>query len=151
MPKSGLTTFRKLGAKFRRIGKKLPEAVSKMTVALAADIHNGLVWVTPVDTTEAISNWQIRVGPGGLHNIPPHFYGRHGETLGRSMAKTLKLAKQALKAKKPNVGIFIVNTADHITDLNEGSSPQAPEGFIEATLDEVLRGHVLKWPTNVFK
>ena len=43
-------------------------------------------------------------------------------------------ARAGWKVRRTSKGVNITNDVDHITDLNEGSSQQAPSNFIEYTM-----------------
>jgi hypothetical protein len=93
-----------------------------------------LVEVTPVDTSEALSNWQVGIGarPGGPRD--PYFSGRRGSTRGASSAKAIEDGLAAIKAKRPGQSVYLSNAAPHIGDLDDGSSTQFAGGFINRSL-----------------
>lgn len=135
-----------LATRLRQRAKDLPEKVNRLAVKVTTTIVNDLAHVTPVDTSQAISNWQVGIGeaPGG--NISPHFPGRHGSTYGPSSQQTIEEALAILKGKRPGQVIYLSNGLLYITRLNEGSSAQAPAGFVERG---VLLGRLVIAKTKV--
>lgn len=93
-----------------------------------------LVDVTPVDTSEAISNWQVGAGSKPLAQLPPFFAGRRGSTRASSSGKAIDDGLEGLKAKQPGQTVFLSNTAKYITDLDRGTSTQFAGGFIPRAL-----------------
>lgn len=100
-----------------------------------------MVSVTPVDTSEAISGWQVGVGAKPVAILPPHFAGRRGSTRGASSAKSVDDGLAELKIKPAGTPVFLSNTARHIVDLDTGTSTQFAGGFIPRAMI-VLRAAV---------
>lgn len=121
-----------LAKDIKRREKTFRETASRRAVVLATEIVTELATHTPVDTSEAISNWQVGIGQRVESDIPPYKPGVFGSTYTYSRNATIAAAKRALKNKKPGQTIYISNLAAHIIALNQGSSKQAPAGFIEA-------------------
>ncbi len=88
-----------------------------------------MVSVTPVDTSEAISGWQVGVGAKPVAILPPHFAGRRGSTRGASSAKSIDEGLAELKTKPAGTPVYLSNTARHIVDLDGGTSAQFAGGF----------------------
>lgn len=100
-----------------------------------------LVNITPVDTSKAVSNWRIAVGGSGYgaEPLPPYYPGVAGSTGAASASAAIEAAKAALKGAQPRKALAIINRVPYIQRLNEGSSSQAPAGFIE---EAILVGRV---------
>jgi hypothetical protein len=120
-----------LADSLNKLDKAIPEAASKVAKAIALTIVADLAYKTPVDTSNAISNWQTTLGVPASVEIPPHYMGSRGSTFAASAGETIAHAKVTLGIKKPGQSIYIANNADYIKDLNEGSSRQQPAGFVE--------------------
>jgi hypothetical protein len=112
---------------------RLKAESSRASIAAAEVILSDLVWKTPVDTSQALSNWQVRLSkPVGIrHYLEPHYPGQKGSTQRDSALETIALGKEILKQKKPGQKIFISNVAPYIVKLNDGYSRQEPAGFVE--------------------
>lgn len=124
-------TLRGLAERLENRAAKLDEQVSRLAVETADAIVSDLVNVTPVDTSQALSNWQVSVGSPVNGSIPPYVPGEGGSTQGLSASAALAEARAMLKTKKPGQVIYISNVLRYIQRLNDGSSKQAPAGFVE--------------------
>lgn len=124
-----------------RLAETIGQAASDHAVKTALTIVGDLVYHTPVDTSQALSNWDVTVGAPADDPHGPYFAGKHGSTLQQSAAQALTVAKQTLKDKKPGQPIFIANNLPYIVPLNRGSSAQVPAGFVERA---VLLGRKMK-------
>ena len=92
-----------------------------------------LAVATPVDTGEAVSNWQVGIGNSPSSVLPPYAPGEHGSTADTNRMAMLDAGIAKIDAYKSGQGeaVHIVNNAKHIGALNDGHSRQAPANFIE--------------------
>lgn len=111
--------------------KRIDTAANKAAVFVSAKVVWNLIHVTPVDTTEALSNWIVSVGFPAYNAIGPLVPGFLGYTATSSQAKAYAAAMAALDKKKPGQAVYIGNNAEHIRLLNDGWSKQEPAGFVE--------------------
>lgn len=93
-----------------------------------------MVSVTPVDTSEAISGWQVGAGVKPVAILPPHFAGRRGSTRGASSDKSIDEGLSELTLAQPGKPVYLSNTARHIGDLDRGTSVQFAGGFVPRAL-----------------
>jgi len=136
------------------MGKSLADLAKKMTVAakrsetvasdlaaaFAYQIEYHLVYETPVDTSTALSNWQVNLTSPAADEINAYSLGSRGSSQGASASSAIAEAQIELQRKKPGQPIYLSNLVDYIRKLNEGSSAQAPAGFIEAA---ILRARIV--------
>lgn len=104
---------------------------------LALGIDQRLVLNTPVDTGRARSNWLASVGTSRSDTIEeyvPNSKEKAGE-LGPNAIAAIQQADAALKTCPDFPVIYLANNLPYIQRLNEGSSVQAPAGFVEAAID----------------
>lgn len=113
---------------------EIEKAASDLAIGVALTIVGDLAIKTPVDTSKALSNWQVTLDNPANNTIPPYYPGSDGSTFSASAAETLSKAKIALRDKKPGESIFITNNLPYINKLNEGSSKQEPAGFAERAI-----------------
>jgi hypothetical protein len=106
------------------------EAKKKVALAIAVD----LITVTPVDSSQALSNWQVALQTPIGKRIDAYFYGSHGSTQELSGASAMAKARSIIALAKPGQVIFISNVLPYIQRLNEGYSGQAPAGFVERSV-----------------
>lgn len=93
-----------------------------------------LVDVTPVDTSQALSNWQARNDFPVTFSIRPYFAGQGGSTQGSSAAKAYEEAVSIIDNAKPGEPIYLSNVLPYIKPLDEGHSTQHPGGFVSASV-----------------
>jgi hypothetical protein len=129
-----LANLRDLARRLRQEADDIPENVNETTTQVALDLVRELADTTPVDTTEALSNWQIGLGRPVAAAIGPRVPGNFGNTRLPSVRATVAAAREALRTRRPGQSIFVSNVAAHIVSLNAGSSAQAPAGFVEVAV-----------------
>jgi len=110
---------------------KLDSEACRVAVSTAETILGDLVYKTPVDTSQALSNWQVSLGSPIDNKIPPYFPGEGGSSRNSSAQAALEAGRNILKQKRPGVTIYISNVLPYIRRLNDGYSKQAPAGFVE--------------------
>lgn len=111
----------------KRVGDNAGALVRKVAVA----VDGAVVLATPVDTGRARSNWQVEIDAKAT-----------GEAEPMSAQEAIALAKQKIATHKDGQTIHITNNLPYISALNNGSSAQAPKGFVEAAVEagiETLR------------
>lgn len=123
-----------LNAQMEAISASLKQEASRCAIETAQKIHQRLVEVTPVDTTNAVSNWDLTLFFPMLSEHEPYYPGFKGSTAVSSRGAALREGLNELSAKKPGDPIFISNNVDYINDLNAGKSQQVPPGFIESAI-----------------
>lgn len=114
--------------------KEINKAASDVAVKAALTIVGDLAYHTPVDTSKALSNWQVSLNAPVSGNIAPYFHGDKGSTQKASAGQTLEEAKRILESKQPGQPIYITNNLPYIKRLNDGYSKQAPSGFVERAI-----------------
>jgi hypothetical protein len=137
-----------LAKNLRKRADELPKTASALAVKIAETIVGDLAHVTPVDTSQAISNWQTELNTPADAPIGPHYPGEKGSTYSASARETIDRAKATLKNKQPGEPIYLSNVLRYIKRLNEGSSSQAPAGFVERA---VLLGRLAVEKTKLFR
>jgi hypothetical protein len=119
-----------------RLCNVLPDQIEVATNELARDvvrvIDKDVVEHTPVDVTEAVSNWQPGVNAAPSFALPAIYPGTAGSTAPQSRREAIAHVERALADKKPGVPFYLSNLAEHIVYLNnDGTSQQEPAGFVE--------------------
>jgi hypothetical protein len=126
-----VATLNDLAKRMRKKADEVPEMANKLAIKAATHIVENLAEVTPVDTTLALSNWQIQLNTPVTGTIPARVLGSQGSSYLASATQTVEAAKDELKTKKPGQPIYLSNVVRYIVYLNDGSSTQAPKGFVE--------------------
>jgi len=103
-------------------------ANSVNTVRKAAKaVLERVVRYTPVKTGAARSNWLVRLDRSPTHTVLP--IDKTGD--GAIAKGNAKIDNYRFTEHR---GIFIKNNLPYIEDLNNGSSKQAPAGFVEKAM-----------------
>lgn len=107
--------------------------------ALAVDAI--LVSETPVDTGRAKSNWLVSLNTSLRQTTEPYAPGRDGNTAAANEQAAMDQAEAVIShyTAGVNMSIHITNNLPYIGELNNGSSHQAPAGFVEDGIAEAVR------------
>ena len=135
-----MTNLLTLAAELEELQDKLQKEASLTAGDLADAILHDLAYKTPVDTSRALSNWQVSLNAGlaPSDEKDPHFPGKWGSTKGASALATVLAGQAKLQLKKAGETIYLSNVVSYIVRLNQGASRQAPAGFVEAIIKEHL-------------
>lgn len=128
---------RDLESKAETIGEEVAHPVMKQ---IARATLKNLIFATPVDTSQALSNWNVSLGTvTNLAPRGPFVTGSRGSTQDISASQALSKGVGIINQSRPGERIFISNPVDYVVELNQGKSPQAAPGFIE---NAVQRGSI---------
>lgn len=109
-------------------------------VAIAAD--QAVVSGTPVDTGRARSNWLVEIGSTPAGTRAPYVPGEAGSTGAANTQAALDHAQDTVRGyrgSEHSPEIHITNNLPYIEELNQGSSKQAPENFVEMAIHEAVK------------
>lgn len=123
-----------LSKRMHRLAGELPARANALKQQVALPVVERLITDTPVDTSNAESNWQVGIGGSPAGPIPPHYLGEHGSTDQASQGEAKALARSRIASVKAGQPIYISNNVPYIIKLDQGSSPQAPLGFTHLAL-----------------
>ena len=132
-----MATLQDLAKQMEAAAKELPDKVNEVAKKVATGITEYLATETPVDTSRALSNWQVGLGGPVRYEIEPHYPGINGYTASPSSKQTILEAVAELDKKKPGETVYISNNVDYIEELNNGKSSQADPGFATTVAIEV--------------
>jgi len=110
----------------KRVMKLLRAATEKEVKKLVLAIHSDLVIETPVDTGWASNNWVLTIG-----TFSPDPLGTRENFSTAQMNDGLS---SLLNWKVDKGTIYITNNVPYISFLNEGTSMQAPPGYVDAII-----------------
>ncbi len=117
-----------MGRQADLVGRALNKSIVREIKTLTLDITEGLIDGTPVDTGWARANWIPQIGDPFRDIVGDR------EAIDTS-EQELGMAEVATQYDLLDGPIFISNNVPYIESLNEGSSDQAPAGFIEAVIE----------------
>jgi hypothetical protein len=136
-----IRNLREIEISLKRQAKVAPEAVVNIQKAATLELQRGIVVATPVDKGRARGNWQVAQGSPASGDVAPNgFPGESSAARGAAAtAAALTQGAQAAAETKPFSKTYVSNRLPYIEALNEGTSTQAPAGFIETAVNRVRR------------
>lgn len=129
-----------LSRRIQRIRKAIPKEANRIKTEVAEKVATDLIRVTPVDVSEALSNWQVSVNAPPRFPLPAIYPGQKGDTESASEGAAIEHAKRVLLDSLPGERLYVSNVVEHIVPLNNGTSTQEPAGFVERA---VVMGRVV--------
>lgn len=114
---------------FADVGAQIETQVSKITRRIGLGILSRVVLATPVDTGRARGNWQVDLAAPPAAEI---------DRLDKGGGATIADGSAEIGRMKGYGRIYLVNNVSYIGELNEGTSSQAPAGFVDAAIDAEL-------------
>ena len=130
-----------LAKRMETAAAEVAEIGASRKVEVATIMLEYLTDQTPVDTSKAISEWQIGMGRPVNSEVEAYAKGKRGSTKSVSRAAAIHVGKEKLLAAKPGQPVYLSNLAGYIGFLNRGSSSQHPGGFVEAAILIAKRTH----------
>jgi hypothetical protein len=145
-------TFGELSKQFRELAATLPIRANQAKQVLASTVDADLLRVTPVDTGQAVSNWQVTLDTPATEPIPAYAPAHEGymkQTKGvkawthkappevtrqANAAPASEAARTTIQAAQPGQPIYITNPLDYIELLDQGHSSQAPALFVDRAI-----------------
>jgi len=106
----------------------------KLIRQLALAVTMVVVKRTPVDTGRAKGNWQANLGGPAVGALPTPAGGE-----AQAVAGAISRANEVAAQYRGGVPVHITNNLPYIQRLNQGSSDQAPAGFVQAAVAVAVR------------
>lgn len=117
----------------RDLGTTIENIVTKVT----RKITNRLLETTPVDTGWARANWLPSVGTPILQDLTSERPSRN-EILAVEAEGQAALNRITSTYTLVQGNVFITNNVPYMQELNDGSSKQAPKGFVQFAVKGAL-------------
>ena len=137
-----VSTLNNLGKWLDKIATNVDKGAASVRKEVVIAIVNRVAELTPVDTGQARSNWQVTKGTpaSGVRKpfspIPSRWrkpYPRGGtRSERRNLLGVTSAAQGALREYKDGESVYITNNLPYIERLDSGYSTQSPAGFIRA-------------------
>ncbi len=122
-----MATAEVFARRMRVLGRRVEVNSNKTVVKAALLINQAVVSGTPVDTGQARGGWLV-----GINSAPSEV----SEELDPSGGATISRNESKIRRVRGDQTVHIVNNVGHIGFLNDGSSSQAPAGFVEAAVNQ---------------
>jgi len=119
-----------LSKQLSKIRVQLENETEEEAIRMVLDIHEKLVTDTPVDTGWSASNWLLSTG----------------KSITRVAGSKEKISIQERSAGAASIlswtfskgAAYDTNNVPYIQDLNDGSSKQAPRGFVQLAIQAAV-------------
>jgi hypothetical protein len=123
----------------RIIVGELNQFTERQVKKLTLDVTANLTETTPRDVGWAANNWIPSVGTPVQQDLSGM---RPDEASVSSVRQKQQSAVASIAASyRLSMGtVFVTNNVPYIGRLNDGSSKQAPKGFVQADIDAAVRG-----------
>lgn len=118
-----MATFEQFARNIRALGRGIERNTNDAIIRAAGIAQTNIILATPVLTGHARLNWQVVLVEAPTLEIPG------GDPSGQA---AITRNQQSLGVRQLGQAIYISNIAPYIVPLNQGSSAQAPAGFVEA-------------------
>ncbi len=129
-----MANISQLAARIRLVSSNVKLETIRVTKEVAKEILETLVDNTPVDTSQALSNWQVSVG-GPVSSMRAAFVvGSKGSTRSISASATKVDGNQRVEAFTLGTPIHITNNLSYIQGLNDGTISRQPSGFVQKAM-----------------
>lgn len=125
------SNFQDFARRIRLRGRQVEERSGKLLRETALRILTQVVQSTPVDTGRARGNWQVTVDSPVSSEIT---------RLDKVGGSTVASGQANMASARSGNTIYISNNVPYIGRLNEGSSSQAPAGFVELAIRTAIAG-----------
>jgi hypothetical protein len=129
-----MPTIADLAARIALAQQNVRVETIRVVKEVAVEIVNTLVDNTPVDTSQALSNWQLSIGGPIQSTRPAIAVGKFGST--RAISATATKAEGAGNVQGFVIGIpiHITNNLPYIQGLNDGTISRQPSGFVQKAM-----------------
>lgn len=128
-------------SQIRVVVGSLEKFTTRLIQSLTLDLTANLIETTPRDTGWARANWVPNIGSSIDKTAGTRDLAEAGKIdTGPQQAGQASIARYRLDQG----AIFISNNVPYITRLNEGSSRQAPSGFVQQQIFRAIRQNVGK-------
>lgn len=123
--------FKQFESNMRKRGQQVITSAAEAVKKVALVVDQRVVEATPVDTGKARSNWIASLNAPVTSTREPYSPGAGGSTAAANAAAAIQQASTVISTAKPGDEVWLSNSVPYIGDLNNGSSTQAPENFVQ--------------------
>lgn len=124
--------------KMRRTSKAVEYRADALVKDAAKGILQAVVTDTPVDVGTAKSNWQVSLNSEASGTRTAYAPGKKGSTGLDNIIAAVSIGDDHIDQYNGGDEIHITNNLPYITDLNNGTSKQAPPGYVQDAILEAI-------------
>lgn len=144
-----MASLRQFAERMRELGRRVETNTPRLVRRTALAIDQTVVLGTPVDTGTARSNWQVQINGPVTETREAAVPGENGSTAGPNAQIAIEEGREVIDTYRgEGQEIYISNPIPYIDRLNDGSSAQAPAGFVEQAVqtgvDAISRARLLE-------
>jgi hypothetical protein len=131
-------------ADLKKFAAQVQQDLVEVTVDTAVAVAGAVVGDTPRDTGTARANWNFSIGAPDLSVKPKRTYDEYAKPVSSEEASVVAKSRaeevfgvlrgQGTGRLEP---LYVSNALSYIWLLNDGTSQQAPEGFVEIAVQKV--------------
>lgn len=125
-----MSDLKSLARRMQKLEITIAKEANRIAQVVATEMLKELVLGTPVDTSQALSNWQVGLGAGNYTTRLPFYLGFRGSTQGQSASQAISVGISQIAKKKPGQPLHLTNALDYIEGLEDGSISRQPGGFV---------------------
>jgi hypothetical protein len=129
-----VTAFKDMKNVMKAYAKRIEDNANKAVRKVALVIDREVVLQTPVDTGRARANWRVGLNTPVTAARDAFAKGQKGSTASANADAAIAEGQNVIDGRQTGQPIYISNNVEYIGRLNEGSSAQAPAGFVEAAI-----------------
>ena len=119
-----MATLNVFANEINSLANRISQNIPRMVTDVAMSVVEFVADATPVDTGQASGNWKTQIGsPSSAWDAGPS-----------SAQNSIDAARAALAGLREGQVVHITNNVPYIVELNQGSSRQAPVGFVESAI-----------------
>lgn len=132
-----MSDFKGFSRNLRSRADRLNRNLTRTMKEVIGEILETVVKTTPADEGTAKSNWQVGIPGRPTGILPAYVPGKKGSTAKVNENAAIDKGAGVIAQYVPGNNVHLTNNLPYIGLLNDGSSSQAPAGFVEQA---VLRG-----------
>lgn len=126
-------SFKQFSRRMNIRADEVVKGVERKIRRAAIKVDQAVVLGTPFDTGRAKSNWIVGIGVPRFEINEPLATNNQAQTEQQAIANaTAQIGQFKLGDRK----IFLTNSLPYIEELENGSSAQAPQGFVQQAIKE---------------
>lgn len=143
MASQNKTNLSSLESQLEKEVKQIRVKNSNTVKEIALKVLDVATSLTVIDTSKAVSNWQVSLDYPQLDGLEAHVKGKGGSTGQESIRHTKSDAIEAIKDKKIGQSIFIINNAELVPEWSGSDAYVARANLVEAESEAYTEGLTL--------
>lgn len=125
-----MASLSEFARRIRVLAMRVETGTNALVIKTAGAVDQTVVLATPVDTGRARANWQVGIG-SPVKQATDETDPNGQPTISRNGSR--------ISSRKAGDTIYLSNNVAYIGYLNQGSSAQAPAGFVEQAVAQAVR------------